>query len=764
MHEAIVTATEDGGGVLYALALTPDGTHTQWVSRNVESLFGYPLAEVLAHDWWERHVHPDDLARARAGWASLLATGQLQHDYRVRRADGAYLWILDDLRLTVGDAPGHRTVHGSWTDITVRQRAADEAARRAALHALLLEHLDRAVIASDEHKQLIFANARAKEWFGGLPDPDVDDAAWSAQYGLLEMDGVTPLALERNPIVRAFGGDTFRGAEFRVAQRDAAPRFVRSNGGPLLGADGRPLGAMVVIEDVTEKRRTQAELTMRGAAIEAAIDAIVITDSTGAIVWANPAFEAISGRAASTMVGQPYRALLADDAGVTTRYADAARALDAGRSWRGEFEIARPGAERTPVAVTITPVVAADGVASTAVIVHRDLTDARRVQAQLLQAQRFASVARLAGGVAHDFNNQLTIISGMLELALVTLPPTDPLRADLGDARVACDRASGITRQLLAFSRQQILRLETADVNDVVRDTTKMLGRLLGDDVVLHLALSAAPPSVVVDTGQLQQVLINLAVNAREAMPRGGTVVISTDVVDAERPIDVVAGTIPPGRYVAIRIADDGHGFDESTGADLFDPFVTEKSVSHGAGLGLPMVLGIVTQSGGGITVASTPGQGSTFTILLPARALADAEPTPPSGVSTTNAPATILIVDDEAALRTVAGKILRRSGYQTLIAAGGDEALAVVEQHAGPIALLMTDVVMPGTNGVELARQLSLRFPAMQVLFTSGYTDDTLFRHGVDGQQVNFIAKPYSLDDLTRRVRSLLAQPSAPA
>ncbi len=508
--------------------------------------------------------------------------------------------------------------------------------RRDALHSLVLEQMDRAVIASDEDKRIIFANTTAKAWFRGLPSPSADDREWSAQYGLVEMDGVTPLALERNPMFRAFGGESFAGAEFRVLRDGATPRYVRSTGGPLLGADGQRLGAMVVVEDISE---------------------------------------------------------------------------------------------------------------------------ARRAQAQLMHAQRLESVGRLAGGVAHDFNNQLTIISGMLDLALVALPAAEPVREDLLQARLACDRAADVTRQLLAFSRQQILQLETADVNAVIRDTIKMLGRLLGDDVVLVPTLADDLPRVVVDTGHLQHALINLAVNARDAMPRGGTVRLATTAVEASTPIDVVDGTLPPGRYVAINVSDDGHGFDVARSAELFDPFVTDRAFGLGAGLGLSAVLGVVAQNHGGIAVASTVGAGSTFTILLPARtAPAMPDPADTAAPTPTDASATILIVDDEPALRTVAAKILRRAGYETLVASGGEEALAIADQHQGPIALLLTDVVMPGTSGVDLARQLSARFPALKVLFTSGYTDDTLFRHGVDEPQVNFIAKPYSLDELTRRVRALLA------
>jgi len=531
---------------------------------------------------------------------------------------------------------------------TITDIAQDEIARRTAFHALLLEHIDRAVVASDESKRLVYSNHLAREWFAGLPAPDRDDRVWSEQFGLLELDGVTPLALERNPVVRAFGGEWFTGLEFRARRADGPARYVRANGGPLVSTDGRPLGAVVVIEDITESVRAQEE--------------------------------------------------------------------------------------------------------------------ARRVQAQLLHTQRLESVARLAGGVAHDFNNQLTVITGMLELALATLPEIDPIREDLLEARKASERAAGITRQLLAFSRQQVLRVEATDINEVVHGTIKMLGRLLGDDVVLQLALSDPLPVVHTDPGQLQQVLINLAVNAREAMPRGGTVVLSTAVLDSASPVEVVAGTLPAGRYVSVSVADQGHGFDAAQGAALFDPFVTEKSFGRGSGLGLPMVLGTVMQSGGGITMSSAQGQGSTFTILLPASATTPQGPAAGAGRPAAEpARATLLIVDDEPALRTVAGKILRRAGYETLIASGAEEALAIVEQHPKPITMLVADVVMPGTGGVELAQQLRERFPAIRVLFTSGYTDDTLFRHGIAGGQVDFIAKPYSLDALTRMVREILARDATP-
>jgi len=391
---------------------------------------------------------------------------------------------------------------------------------------------------------------------------------------------------------------------------------------------------------------------------------------------------------------------------------------------------------------------------------HVDITERAQLQDQFLQAQKMESVGRLAGGVAHDFNNLLTVINTSAELALAELKEDDPLREDLEEIQAAGVRAAGLTRQLLAFSRKQVLQPVVLNLSTTVAATEKMLRRLIGEDIDLTLALAENVGSVIADPGQIEQVIVNLAVNARDAMPTGGKLTIETGDVELD---DVYAnqhaGT-HPGSYVMLAISDTGTGMDEATRARIFEPFFTTKEAGRGTGLGLSTVYGIVKQSGGHIWVYSEIGAGTTFKIHLPrvAEAARDVHAVP------AQAPArgteTVLVVEDDMALRRAAGRILSSAGYTVLEAADGAEALQVLEGRAGPLHLLLTDVIMPGVSGREVAERLGALRPGLKVLFSSGYADDAILRHGVLDPSVNFIAKPYSAAALTRKVREVLDGP----
>ncbi len=393
---------------------------------------------------------------------------------------------------------------------------------------------------------------------------------------------------------------------------------------------------------------------------------------------------------------------------------------------------------------------------------QREVTELKRLEDQLRQAQKMEAVGRLAGGVAHDFNNLLTAILGSTELLMRGLEPASPLRQDAAEIKKAGERAAGLTRQLLAYSRRQVLKPELLDLNRVVADMDRLLRRLIGEDVDLVTALAPDLAAVRADRGQVEQVIVNLALNARDAMPRGGKLTIATANAElGPEYADAHVGATP-GSYVLLAVSDTGAGMDADTVAHLFEPFFTTKEVGKGTGLGLATVYGIVKQSEGYIAVYSEPGEGTSFKIYLPrVTSGAMAAPAPPSpgppAPSSLRGTETVLVVEDEEAVRSLSRRALEAGGYTVLAAAGGPDAVRLTERYGGPIHLLLTDVVMPGMSGRELAQQLAQRRPGLRVLYMSGYPGDAIVHRGALDPGTAFLQKPFMPEDLTRKVREVL-------
>jgi len=391
-------------------------------------------------------------------------------------------------------------------------------------------------------------------------------------------------------------------------------------------------------------------------------------------------------------------------------------------------------------------------------------TERRELEAQFLQAQKMETVGRLAGGIAHDFNNLLTVINGTASLAMEQQPAGGPLVHDLQEIKDAGERAADLTRQLLAFSRQQILKPTVLDLNALVGGMRNMVQRLIGEDI--HLVVVSGPGlgNVRADPGQVEQVLLNLVVNARDAMPTGGTLTIETQNVELDAAHAELHPSVRPGSHVMLAVSDTGVGMDEMTRQRVFEPFFTTKEAGKGTGLGLATVYGIVKQSEGSIWVYSEPGLGTTFKIYLPRVAESVATRARVRAAGVVPGTETILLVEDEATVRRLAERILKSAGYTVLPAADGVAAVQVLSAHPGPVHLLLTDVVLPGMSGREVAERVAVTHPHVRVLFTSGYTDDTMFRHAVIDATTAFIGKPYTVADLTRRVREVLdAPPKSP-
>jgi len=408
--------------------------------------------------------------------------------------------------------------------------------------------------------------------------------------------------------------------------------------------------------------------------------------------------------------------------------------------------------------VSIAPVFDDAGNCTHLVGAVHDVTERQQLEAQFRQAQKMESVGQLAGGIAHDFNNLLTVINGTAELAIAQLREGDPLHEDLQEIRRAGERAAALTRQLLAFSRKQILQPQALDLNTVVAEMETMLQRLIGEDIDLVVVPTEGLGSVKADAGQIEQVIANLAVNARDAMPQGGQLTIETQNVEIDEQYGGQHGVAQkPGPYVMLAVSDTGVGMDEVTRQRIFEPFFTTKGPGKGTGLGLSTVYGIVKQSDGFIWVYSEVGQGTSFKTFLPRVAEVAGSKRRSPTIASAHGTETILVVEDVGGLCLLAKRILESAGYTVLTAASGEEALRLLEHYKEPVHLMITDVVMPGMSGRTLAERFDRTRLRMKVLYMSGYTDDVVVRHGVLDEGMPFLGKPFTGVELIRKVREVL-------
>jgi PAS domain S-box-containing protein len=627
-----------------------------------------------------------------------------------------------------------------------------EKLKKSELHLqTILESTADGILAMDNEGKMIKINQRFKELWQISPSI-LQNSDNRELVNFITSQQVNPeLALQRveslinSPV---FDFAILHCQDGRIIERTFTPMML----------DGKQAGRLWVCRDATARQRAEESHARLATAVEQSAEAVVITDLKGTILYANPAFEQVSGYTHAEVIGQHSR-LIKSGKQDDTFYRRLWETLEHGEVWAGHFVNRHKNGSLYEEDAIISPVRDAAGNIVNYVAVKRDMTREMQLQDQLRQAQKMEAIGQLAGGVAHDFNNILTSLLLQIELVGQFEPLPAGVSEGLMQIREDTKRAAKLTRQLLLFSRRQVMQPHNLDLNEVVTNLTQMLQRIIGEDVQMQLQLHPEPLVTRADAGMLDQVLMNLTVNARDAMPTGGQLRIGTSEKIMSEGTNAACPEAVPGRYVCLSVSDTGGGISPEILPHIFEPFFTTKAAGKGTGLGLATVFGIVKQHHGWIDVDNRPGKGVTFQIFLPASGTTDKESiSAPLPAPSRDGTETILLVEDEAALRKLMCKILKRHGYQVLEASNGVEALDLWSEHGKSVTLLLTDLVMPGgLDGQELARQLQAKQPALKVVFSSGYSIEIAGREISLRHGENFLPKPFTPDRLLKSIRQCL-------
>ena len=708
--------------------------------------YGYSREEFL-HMTLKDIRPPEDIPALMANLSLHKGGYKLPEQFRHKKKDGTIIYVEISSFRFVRD--GRTVALMLANDITERERAHEELKQSEARLRRLTESNVIGILFGGVHGNITDANDAFLRMLGYTRE--------DLGHGLRWRDLVAPefKALSDANLRQMLETGTFGPVEKEYIRKDGA-RLPVLVGGAANDEENRP--AIVFVLDLTELKKAQTEIDRLARIVESTDEAIISLSLDGRILSWNRGAERLYGYAAPEIIGKSSHVLFPENRkkeyGIVKTSVESGRSLDNYET----VHIAKSG-ELKPVSLTVSPMRDESGQIVGMSTIVRDLTQTKKTQQleeQFRQAQRLESLGRLTGGVAHDFNNLLMVISSYTEMLQERLPPEDPLRRNTQQVLKASERAADLTQQLLAFSRKQVLSPQIIDLNAVVDETAKMVKRLIGEDIELMLLPTKPLWPVTADPGQMTQVLMNLCVNARDAMQMGGKLTIETQnvVVDAQTAAKHPA--FLPGNYAMLAVSDTGVGMTKEVRERLFEPFFTSKERGKGTGLGLATVYGIVKQSGGYIWVYSEPNNGSCFKLYFP-RVDQPVTTTMSQQSSTVESHGeTILVAEDEDSLRESISEYLKELGYMVLKASDGQQALELADHHGGRIHLLLTDVIMPKMSGAELARRLACR-SGMVTLFMSGYTDDAIVNHGVLQAGMAFIQKPFSLSALARKVRELL-------
>jgi len=704
---------------------------TTYVNRRWTEISGLS-AEAALGDGWLAAVHPEDRPRLARGWQVAAGSRRTSlADYRFMRPDGSVAWVIGQAA-TVTDAAGSVAGYvGTITDITARVHVEDALRESEKRYRGLFEQAPVGMYRTTPDGSILLANPTLIEMLGY-------ESADELLGKNLEFAGFgpdTPRARFKDALAR---DGQVRGFESRWQRKDGGLLLVRETAHALRAEDGRILYYEGIVEDVSERARAEEELRRLAAAVDQAAEAVVVTDCDGIIQYVNPAFERITGYAAAEVLGLNPRLLksgLQDDSFYRVLWETIGRR----RVWSGHLVNRRKDGSQYEEEATISPVLDASGAIVNYVAVKRDVTAEQALREQLTHAQKLEAVGRLAGGIAHDFNNVLQALLSQIAVLGLRLRGVPGVGKPIAELDELVQRGAALTRQLLLFSRRTAPEREPADLNELVRRAATLVRRVVREDVAIRTDLADAPLPVLVDRSQCDQVLLNLVINASDAMPEGGTLTLRTEG-DRES--------------VRLVVSDTGQGLSDEARDHLFEPFFTTKPTGKGTGLGLAVVHGIVTAHGGTVSVSSRRGKGCAFTVTLPRASQAPPDRADGGGVAE-SAPGRgerILLVEDEDGARAGLLEILGSLGYAVTAAASGEEAVALAPSP--PFDLLLTDLVLPGIAGPELAHRLLERWPHLRVVVMSGYAEEHALQSLRADVAAEFLQKPFDITMLAMAIR----------
>jgi PAS domain S-box-containing protein len=729
-------------------------------------IFGYSRHELVGRRTSFLHVDEASLEDFRKHlYAAVEKEGFLSRlEFNMRRKDGT-IFPTENSVVPLKDEQGRLV---GWVsvvrDITERKRAEEALRESEERYRTILENIEDGYYEVDLPGDLTFFNDSLCKMLGYSRDEMIGMS--NKQY--TDEESREKLFQAFNKVYRT--GQPTKGFDWEVIRKDGAKVFGEVSVSLIKDSKGQPIGFRGIARDVTERKQAEkallAEKQRFQILLENAPFGMILIDREGNFKYINHKFK--------EMFGYDLKDVPNGREWFRKAYPDSTYRHHVVSTWIDDSKLFKPG-EKVPRIFTVT---CKDGTEKTIRFITvqletgeylestEDITLLKRaeeektaLEEQLRQSQRMEAIGRLAGGIAHDFNNLMTVIRGYSQLSLLELKEGHELRGNLEEIQKATHRASDLTRQLLAFSRRQILELKVLDLNTLLHDLDKMLRRVIGEDIQLVTLLADDLGRVKTDPGQIEQVILNLAVNARDAMPGGGKLTIETRNVELDERYARIHVGVTPGRYVMFSLSDTGVGMSPEVKEHVFEPFFTTKEKIKGTGLGLSTVYGIVKQSGGNIWFYTEQGKGTAFKVYLP-RVDEPVKETRERAVSEEipRGSETILAVEDEEEVRKLTVQVLRGQGYTVLEASTGEEALKVAKETGGDgIGLLLTDVVMPGISGPELARSLEPLLPKIKVLYMSGYTDNAIVHHGVLDEEVNYIQKPFTLSSLARKVREIL-------
>ncbi len=750
------TATADGTQMLEHMGRLFDVTHDllavigieddriRFLNASWERLLGYTREEMLNNSL-AVYLHHDDLV-ATLRDVEKVRTGEPTKGFvnRFRCKDETYRWLSWS---SVASAE-HGCFYMAARDITEQKRTEERAQRLAQA----LEDNSEMIAMSADDGRAAFVNRAFLQKTGYREEE------------LLGISFAETLISPNNPpeVRKEFWATMARAGkwsgEYLLRRKDGSDFPVAMSVSELRDSEGRPTGTFGISQDITERKRTEERVQRLAQALENNTEMISVGDQEGRAEFVNKALLRASGFEEAELLGKRFNDTLLSPNNPPNLAKEIEERIIAEGRWSGECLQRRKNGEDLPVALSIGLIRDDDGRVTGGFGISQDITAKQKLEEQLRRAHKMEAVGQLAGGVAHDFNNLLTVIIGYAGDLVERLEAGSPLRREADEIRKAGERAGALTRQLLAFSRRQVLEPKVLNLNSLVDDLKKMLGRVISEDIELVTALDPALGEVEADQGQLEQVIVNLVVNSRDAMPAGGKLTVETanDMVD-----ETFVRQHPPmtaGEYARLSVIDTGIGMDAVTLSRVFEPFFTTKEPGKGTGLGLATVYGVVKQSGGFIWVSSEPGKGARFDVYLPrVHARAIEKTSTPSWDGERKGSEKILLVEDDEALRRLILESLRQWGYEVLEAANGNEAMGIARKRSDEIDLLLTDVVMPGMNGPEVAEKVAGLNPEIKVLFMSGYSDLGNQQGSFFGRDRRLLQKPCKLPELARTIREVL-------